>query len=315
MTGPRPRIALLGAGVMGRNHARVVTESGSAELAVVIDGDVKVADEVAQAHGCRSAASIEAAFACDAAIVATTTETHPSVVLPLLEAGLPVLVEKPVAVDIDDVRTLAEVASRKGLPLMCGFVERFNPAVRALLGQLLTETPRHIVALRHSPRTPRAAASVAHDLLIHDVDLCLRMAAPAETRGVRATSWCSRPGAVEVMDCSMRFSDGALATLSASRISQRKVRAFSIETDSLLIELDLVRNTATVYHHLGHALDPEHTYHAQTAMDVPFIRTMGEPLALQLDHFVDLINGRADAAAERRSIIPPHAVVADAVAQ
>jgi predicted dehydrogenase len=306
----RPRIAVVGAGYMGANHARVVADSGAAELGLIVDSDPAAAAALAARYNCSSATSITAAKDCDAAIVATTTATHTDLALSLLDAGLPLLVEKPIAPQLDDVRAVVQASARLRLPLMCGFVERFNPVVVVTLQRLLMEQPRHIVALRHSPAAARTTASVAHDLLIHDVDLCLRMVAPEHVVSIQGVAWAPADSHAEIVDCTLQFRNGAIATMSASRLSQRKVRTISIATESLLIELDLLRSNATVYQHLRHGLSADQTYRAETAMDIPFVRTTGEPLALQLSRFLELIDGCGDADAERDSILPPHTIVA-----
>jgi predicted dehydrogenase len=305
-------VAVIGAGSMGGNHARVVAEEAQTTLAVIVDVDRARADKLANQMGCRAASSLDAALNADACIVAAPTEEHVAITLALLDAQVPVLVEKPLAGDFDGVRALIAAAERADVPLMCGFVERFNPAVTTAMG-LVSDAPLHMLALRHSPPAPRVTTSVVHDLLIHDVDLALRFAGETELAGVFGVTL--KPLAAEadeIADCSLRFVDGALATLSASRASQRKVRFFNLQTLTALIEVDLLRQDVTVYRHVRHeaVLERGAAYRAETIVDIPFVRHAGEPLALQLRHFVDLIEGRADVGAERKSVLAPHDVIA-----
>jgi predicted dehydrogenase len=128
---------------------------------------------------------------------------------------------------------------------------------------------------------------------------------------VTSTLW--RPpesSTAEIADCTIRFAGGTVATLSASRVSQRKVRSLTIATASQLIELDLLRQDISVYRHVRHEQigGPSTTYRAQTVVDIPFVRHAGEPLALQFEHFLDLVEGRADGEAERRRVLPAHAL-------
>ena len=183
--GARARIALVGAGAMGANHARVIAESDSADLAVIIDTDCERVRPLAERLGCAFSEDLDAAAGCDAAVIATPTAFHEGAARALLELGKPILVEKPVTPDLETSRALVACAERRGVPLMCGFVERYNPVVATMRG-LLDEEPVHIVGLRHSPATPRSTLSVVFDLLIHEIDLALAyMGGARPSQGLR----------------------------------------------------------------------------------------------------------------------------------
>jgi predicted dehydrogenase len=305
----RPRIALVGSGSMGSNHARVIAESDVAELALVVDLDVNRASALADRYGCRASDDFSAASACDAAVLATPTRLHPAQALALLGLGLPLLVEKPVAPDPDDTRAVVEESRRRELPLMCGFVERFNPAVTTV-SELLTESPVHLLGIRHSPPTTQSTLSVVGDLLIHELDLALQYWQGAEVAEVHAGLSNAGTKVSQVADCVLRFDSGAVATLSASRAGQRKLRTQLIATDDALYDVDLLRQDVTVYRHRAHELTSGSTYRAETVIDIPFVRHRGEPLSLQLRHFVDLLNEQVDIDAERDSILPAHELAA-----
>jgi predicted dehydrogenase len=312
--GARARIALVGAGAMGANHARVIAESDDADLAVIIDTDRERVRPLADRLGCAFAEGLEAAAACDAVVIATPTAFHEAAGRALLELGKPILVEKPVTPDIASSRALVLCAERRGIPMMCGFVERFNPVI-ATMRSLLDGEPIHVVGLRHSPETPRSTLSVVFDLLIHEIDLTLGyMGGVRPSRVCGATSTGGRDSITEVADCLLQFPSGAIATLSASRASQRKVRSQLVATPNALYDVDLLRQDLTVYRHRDHAQGVGEGqaagYRAETVIDIPFVRHTGEPLALQFAHFLDLIAGRADACAERNSILPAHEVAA-----
>jgi predicted dehydrogenase len=216
--------------------------------------------------------------------------------------------------DLETSRALVACAERRGVPLMCGFVERFNPVV-ATMRTLLDEEPVHIVGLRHSPETPRSTLSVVFDLLIHEIDLALcYMGGSRPSRVCGATSTAGRDPIMEVADCLLQFPGGAIATLSASRASQRKVRTQLVSTSTALYDVDLLRQDLTVYRHRAHAqgvgAGQAAGYRAETVIDIPFVRHTGEPLALQFAHFLELVSGRSDPCAERNSILPAHEVAA-----
>src|ERR1700722_564380 len=312
--GARARIALVGAGAMGANHARVIAESDSADLAVIIDTDPERVRPLADRLGCAFSEDLDAAAGCDAVVIATPTAYHEGEARSLLELGKPILVEKPVTTDLATTRALVAVAERRGVPLLCGFVYRFTPVV-ATMRSLLDEEPVHIVGLRHSPETPRSTLSVVFDLLIHEIDLALcYMGGARPSRVFGGTSSAGRDWITEVADCLLQFPGGAIATLSASRASQRKVRSQLVATPTALYNVDLLRQDLTVYRHRAHkqgvGVGQAAGYRAETVVDIPFVRHTGEPLALQFRHFLDLIGGKAGACARCNWLLPAHEIAA-----
>lgn len=305
------RIGVVGAGVMGTQHARLISQSSRAVLAAVVDQNADRARAVASIHTAAAATTADWRR-WDAAIVATPTSSHLELALELIQAGKPVLVEKPLADTLGESLQIIALAETAGVPIMCGFVERFNPVIVAL-PELLDGPPLHIVAIRHSPRAERVATSVIYDLLIHDLDIVARVCA-AEPVAIGAAGWRSpESGLHEIVDACIRFDDG-IATCSADRWGQRKVRALSVSTSSQLIELDLLRQDVTVYRHVRHEVGSD-VYRAETVVDIPFVRHAGEPLALQLEHFVDLVGGVGDIGAERASLARPHELAAAVAAK
>ncbi|MEA2503373.1 MAG: hypothetical protein QOG36_416 [Actinomycetota bacterium] len=311
------RLALIGAGRMGAHHARVISQSPGVALDVVIDRDPGRAELVASLAGARHGADPDLALGCDAAIVATNAETHWEVAADLLSAGIPLLIEKPLSPSLEEARIIVGTSHSLGVPVTCGFVERFNPVVKTA-ERLMHEDfgpALHLVGIRHSPPDAsgrQAGLSVVHDLLIHDVDLSLRLCAGGWTGQAVGGIWTSPwTGTEEIADCTLLLEGGTVATCSASRMSQRKVRSLSVATERAMLELDLLRRTITVYQHVGHltALG-DAGYRAQTVMDLPFVREAGEPLALQLAHFMALVRGEADPELERASLLAPHEAVA-----
>jgi predicted dehydrogenase len=179
---------------------------------------------------------------------------------------------------------------------------------------LIDEPVVNLHAMRHSPHNPYVSASVVQDLLIHDIDLALRLSSGGVLPDVRGTNWTPpNSNRSEVVECVLRFGTEMLANLSASRWGQRKIREVRIVTDRQLIEVDLLRVNVSVYRNISQSVvEGGGPYRAETVMDVPFVRHRGEPLALQLAAFVELV-GSDDATmvdAERASILPPHQVAA-----
>ena len=303
------RIGLVGAGQMGSNHARVVAASSRATLGVVIDVDTEKAKRLSSWYGATASSDLEAALQCDAVILATPTEMHAWDAVALIERGVPVMVEKPIANELVDTERICRTARGRGVVLACGFVERFNPVITAAMELLDQEEVMHVVTMRHSPAAPRIANSVVQDLLIHDIDIALRLMHTTDVDKVGGTSWIPpESSSAEIADCTLQFANGALATLSASRAGQRKLRSMQIFTSTLLLELDLLRADLTVYRNVRQEQSAELTYRAETIIDIPFVRHIGEPLALELEHFLDLVVGLADPTDEIEGILAPHRV-------
>ncbi len=305
----RRRLALVGAGQMGSSHARIITESSIAELAVVIDVDAEAAKRVAGTYDSVPSTSLGDAIDCDGVIIAGSTAARMECVLPLLEAGLPMLVEKPFAPTLAELDHLLAIAQQREIPVMCGFVERFNAALRTAM-QILDGPATHLLAIRHSPAATRINSSVVNDLMLHDLDVAQRLF--GDVGGVLVGSACLQPPASrwnEIADCTIAFGDQGIATLSANRMGQRKVRSLTIHTAAKLVEVDLLRQDVTVYRNVSQEM--LHSaggvgYRSSTEVELPFVRHYGEPLALQLGHFLDLIDGVADPVEELRQIRPAH---------
>ena len=307
------RIGLIGAGSMAANHPRVITQSDDAELAVIVDIDKARAQRLASQFDVLATDSLDRALDCDAIVVASSTDSHTGIALALIAQGLPLLVEKPIASSFSDVLQVCSAARSANVPLCCGFVERHNPVVKTALDFLDAE-PIHTVALRHSPADPRMTTSVIYDLLIHDIDLAVQVRDKTTMQKVGATSWPGVGNIEELVDCTIQFAESGVATMSASRVGQRKVRSMFIVTKRVLLELDLLRADLTVYRNVRQEQPDPLTYRAETVVDIPFIRHSGEPLALQFEHFLRLMHDDADLNSEIESIIRPHQI-ADQVAR
>lgn len=310
----RLQVALVGAGSMGRLHARTLSASLDADLACVVDVDEVSARRVAEQYGTAWAGDLDDPTAFDAIIVAAPTRTHAGWAERVLTSGTPLLLEKPLADDLVEARQIVELSARYDTPLMCGFLERTNPAVRAAFE--IARDPVHITAVRHSPYAPRIATGVAYDLMIHDVDLVLRLAGATPAAVLGMVGFChptSAQGAEDVAEANLVFDSGLVARVSTSRVAHRKVRRMTIVEGTREIEVDLLRQDVTIYQHVDNELldDGRLGYRQQTVIDIPFIERGKEPLALQLERFVALARGEADAAQERDSLLPPHEVVAD----
>jgi predicted dehydrogenase len=306
------RFALVGTGVMGALHARVISSSGRAVLARIVDPREDVGRPVAERYGATWAPEIDDLSDVDAVVVAAPTEHHFPLAQHVLRAGRPLLIEKPVCDDLADTEQVVAEAEKRGVPIMCGLLERFNPAVLTALG--LVDHPVHVTATRHSPYAPRIRTGVAWDLLVHDVDLAIQVFGGREPVRVQGSIGQVHPGSVEgaedIAEAVLSFDTG-LASVSASRIGQRKVRSLVISEVDRLIEADLIRRDVTIYRHVSlDAATPDgRGYRQQSIIEIPELTTSREPLAAQLDHFLDVLDGTVDADTERARIMPAHRAV------
>lgn len=304
----RVRIGLIGAGTMGSFHARVIASHPDVEFVWVCDQNPNVAKRIGELYKVAHSAEPDVSNV-DAVVVATPTQFHHKVAKSLLEQGIPLLVEKPLAQHMSEVKELAEIATTKGLVLQCGLLERFNPAFRTLLD--LCRNPLEVRTVRHSPPALRIVTGVSGDLLIHDIDLVLQLfASPpiAQVAITDAVAWSS--GIEETAELLLQFAEGRIAALSASRRSHRKVRTIQVIEEDRLIDVDLLRRDITIYKHmLESSTEDELGYRQQTIMEIPVISHQGEPLKLQLDHFLSLLRHETDPSDEIRSLLKPHQIL------
>lgn len=311
--GSLPRILLVGAGSMGSLHARVIAQSSRCSLAGVVEPSEAAGMTIAQRHGTEWRPELGDLSGIDAVVVAAPTHAHHAIALEVLDAGKPLLVEKPVCDGLEETQEVLAFSATRGVPIMCGLLERYNPAIMMALS--VAEEPIHVAAVRHGPYAPRIRTGVSWDLLIHDVDLVVcsfKGTMPVEAKGTLGYFHpSSMAGAEDVAEAVMSFPGGGLGTVSASRLGQRKVRSLIISELDRSIEVDLLRRDVTIYRHVSSAAasDDGRGYRQQTVIEIPELMTATEPLVTQLERFLDLIDGRVDADDERASILPAHVVV------
>ncbi len=224
-------VAVIGTGHMGRHHVRIYSELADAELVGIVDVDPSRAQALAREFKTQAYDSIEPLLGKVKAVsVAVPTVAHVEVARPLLQRGLAVLIEKPLAPDSTAARELREEANRSGALLQVGHTERFNPVVRSM--SRMKVAPRFIETHRISPFTFRSAdIGVVMDMMIHDIDIVLHLVrsrpAHVDATGVRVLAQHE-----DVANARVTFEDGCVANLTASRLAlktERKIRVFSEE--------------------------------------------------------------------------------------
>jgi predicted dehydrogenase len=317
MSAARPKVVLVGTGSMGTLHARVLSQSERCDLVRVVDPNQQVGTAIAERYDAQWSPELGDLSDADAVVLSAPTEHHHKIAHDILAADKPLLIEKPVCGSLAESEEIVELSEKRGLPLVCGLLERFNPAV--LTAMQLVDQPVHVTAVRHSPYAPRIKTGVAWDLLVHDVDLAIQIFGGTEPAKVRGMLGHFHPSSLteaeDIAETVMNFSGGGMAMVSASRISQRKMRSLTIAEVDRLIEVDLLRRDVTIYRHVSlDAATPDgRGYRQQSIIEIPELTTVREPLAAQLDHFLDIIEGRDDAKSERARILPSHRAVAQVI--
>jgi predicted dehydrogenase len=231
------RVAVVGAGHLGQHHARVYTEIEGVRLVGVCDADADRAREVADRHGVSALTdAAELLGKVDAVSVATPTESHLAVGRMFLEKGVAALIEKPLARDAAEARELCRIAADSGALLQVGHIERFNPALVACRSHLTD--PRFISCDRVSPFSFRSSdIGVVMDLMIHDLDVVLSLM-PGKVVDVEATGVPVLTQHEDIATARLRFEDGAMALLTASRVSIKKLRKIRVFQPDCYISLD-----------------------------------------------------------------------------
>jgi len=237
---------VIGAGSFGRNHLRVLRQLPEAELAGVVDTNPERAAAASAEFGCRVLPGIaDVAAQVDAAVVATPTTTHAEIGCALLEAGIDVLMEKPIAQDTASARRLIDAAARNGRILQVGHLERFNPAIEALRN--IITVPLFFEIHRMSVFTPRSLdVDVLLDLMIHDIEIVLDLVGQPPSE-IRAAGLPVLSDKVDIANVRLAFDTGCVANLTASRVSTERIRKLRLFQPSQYISLDYQRQEALTF--------------------------------------------------------------------
>jgi predicted dehydrogenase len=290
------RVAVVGVGIMGTNHARVVKQLPDAELVAVVDRDLERAHAIAKSPDIEVCATVDdLTVAVDAAIVAVPTAFHVATALSLIGRGIHLLVEKPLAPSVEDAQVIIDAAAARGLVLAVGHIERFNAAVAEL--PRLLEQPLHVEASRISPYSARISDGVIFDLMIHDIDIVCSLTSPDDTvEAITGVARACKSTSEDIATVTMRFASGLTATFNTSRLGQQKIRTLEITQMESTITADLVRQDITINRMNRHEyLSDEGTrYRQSSVVEIPFLETRGEPLALELAHFIHCVRTGAE---------------------
>ena len=282
----RTRVAVAGCGEFGRNHARVYREIESADLVGVFDTDSARAAAFAQEFHTRAFSSLQALQGqVDAASVAVPTIAHAEVGCALMQMGIDVLVEKPMAKDLSDADKLIASAKKYSRILQVGHVERFNPAVLAV--EPIINRPLFFEVHRLGVFTPRSLdVDVIYDLMIHDLDILLALVGEPVTE-VKAVGIPVLSDKVDIAHARLEFAGGAVANVTASRVSTERVRKVRFFQQHEYISLDYARRDALRVGVKRPGAEPEFTFEQLPCAGM-------EPLRAELEAFLLSVRTRKE---------------------
>jgi predicted dehydrogenase len=283
------RLAVVGVGHLGRHHARLLSSLPDVQLVAVVDTDRARAEEVAAAAGASPFFDpAELLGKVDAVTVAVPTERHRDVAVPFLAAGIPVLVEKPMARSLAEADEMIAAADQAGVALAVGHTERFNPAVEA--ARPLLTNPRFIEVHRLGAFPDRSLdIDVVFDLMIHDLDVLLSIV-QSDVESIEAVGVPVLTGRVDIANVRLRFANGCIANLTASRISRDRVRKIRFFQPAAYLSIDYAAQKVEVWR----VVKGQGPMPAIDGGELPV--SSEEPLKRELADFVDAVRaGRAPA--------------------
>jgi predicted dehydrogenase len=284
------RVAVIGVGHLGKHHARILSSLPGVELAAVVDTNRARAEEIAAANGTRAVFDAgELLGHVDAVTVAVPTELHCRIALPFLKAGVPVLVEKPMARTLEEADWLIEAAADAGVVLAVGHTERFNPALAA--ARPLITDPRFIEVHRLGTFPERSLdIDVVFDLMIHDLDVVLSVV-DSDVESLEAVGVPVITSRVDIANARLRFANGCIVNLTASRISRDRVRKIRFFQPSAYVSIDYGTQKVEVYRLVnGSGVAPVDGAQGRPSIEGGEVQVPSEePLKRELADFVEAI--------------------------
>ena len=283
MSAPAVRIGIVGTGSLGRVHARILTEMPEVEVVGFVERSDETAAEVSGTLGIKRFESpAQLAEACEAVVIAAITTVHAEVAAVCLEAGCDVLIEKPITVSPEEARKLIDLASSKGRLIQVGHVERYNPAIRPI--EHYGRDARFIEAQRIGVYTGRSLdIDVLLDLMIHDLHLVLSLTG-SPVRDIKAVGIPVLTNNVDIANLRLEMENGAVANLTASRVSFDRIRKFRMFSTDSYLSVDLKEQSVKGYR----------LVRGQQPSVEPIVVDVQkkEPLRAELEAFVEAIRKR-----------------------
>ncbi len=296
------KVAVIGAGMMGKNHMKTYKSLPGVELVGVYDIFSDAAKAAAETFGIKAFSSMEEVAAnVDAVSVVTTSVTHCNVGQFFLNKGIHCLMEKPLACSEEECRILIDAAKANNVVLLVGHIEQFNPAVEQMHKILSDSTRiRSLTAQRMSAASGRITdVDVSMDLMIHDIEVIQSLVkSPVVNVNASAVKTSDQPEGKNYITALVEFENGVTANLTASRITQARVRTLTVTTDTNYIDMDFINQSINVHSqgrmpYVNQEDIPEWMHYGlKGSVEQLFIPT-NQPLSAELGHFLACIRGEA----------------------
>ena len=296
------KVAVIGAGMMGKNHLKTYKSLPGVELVGVYDIFSDAAKAAAETFGIKAFSSMEEVAAnVDAVSVVTTSVTHCNVGQFFLNKGIHCLMEKPLACSEEECRILIDAAKANNVVLLVGHIEQFNPAVEQMHKILSDSTRiRSLTAQRMSAASGRITdVDVSMDLMIHDIEVIQSLVkSPVVNVNASAVKTSDQPEGKNYITALVEFENGVTANLTASRITQARVRTLTVTTDTNYIDMDFINQSINVHSqgrmpYVNQEDIPEWMHYGlKGSVEQLFIPT-NQPLSAELGHFLACIRGEA----------------------
>ena len=281
------KVGVIGVGSMGQHHARIYDNLPGAELVGVFDADSERAEEIAAKHDTVAMGMDELLAATTAVSVAVPTRFHFDIAKQCFEQGVSPLIEKPVVGDVETGEELQQLAERAGVSVQVGHVERFNPAIRVVQDIVEDLNVLAVSAERLGPPPNRTIDdSAVIDLMIHDLDIVLSLVDDEPESVMSAGVRSNRYGTATI-----DFESETVATLTASRLTQRKVRKLEITAEECVVEVDYIDQTVEIHRQSMPSYVEEDEgvrYRHESIIERPTVPS-AEPLKSELESFLDAV--------------------------
>ena len=286
------KMGVIGVGNMGRHHVRILSLLKDIELVGVADANLARGIEIASQYQTHFYEKYEEMLPhVDAVCIAVPTKLHHEVGSTCLKAGVHVLIEKPIAASIAEAESLVNLAAETGCILQVGHIERFNPAFKELSKVVQTEKIVALEARRLSPYSDRANdVSVVLDLMIHDIDLLLELSASPVIKLTASGSANANSRNLDYVTANFGFANGVIATLTASKVTHRKIRCLAAHCENSLIETDFLQNEILIHRHQPSLPTPQGMYKQDGITEKVYTSNI-EPIYAEIEHFVHCIRG------------------------
>lgn len=289
------RMGVIGVGNMGRHHVRVLSLLKDIELVGVSDINLERGLDMASKYQTHFFENyLELLAHVDAVSIAVPTKLHYKVGMNCLKAGVHVLIEKPIAASISEAESLVNIAAETNCILQVGHIERFNPAFKELTKVAQTESIVALEARRMSPYSDKANdVSVVLDLMIHDIDLILELTSAPVVKLTASGNMRADSSYLDYVTATLGFANGVVATLTASKVTHRKIRSLAAHCRNSLIETDFLKNEILIHRHqtFNNSLERSPLSYRQDGITEKVYTSNIEPIYAEIEHFVNCIRG------------------------